>query len=117
MADWLNDLFAAIDGKDAESFAEFLTDDARFRFGNSPEVIGKAETRRTVSDFFTAVHALSHRILQVWREPGVVICEGEVTYTRKDGSRLTVPFVNVLKTRASLVSDYRIYVDASALWQ
>ncbi len=117
MADWLNDLFAAIDGKDAESFAEFLTDDARFRFGSSQVVIGKAETRRAVSDFFAAIHALSHRILQVWREPDVVICEGEVTYTRNDGTRLTVPFVNVLRTRESLVSDYRIYVDASALWR
>ncbi len=117
MADWLNNLFAAIDDKDADGFAAFLTDDASFRFGSTPSVTGKAEVRRTVAEFFSAVHSLSHRIDQVWREAGIVICEGEVTYTRKDNSRLTVPFANILRRRGTLVSDYRIYVDASALWQ
>lgn len=115
MADWLDNLFAAIDNKDAGGFAAFLTDDASFRYGSAPAVVGKAEVQRTVSDFFSYIQALSHRIVQVWREPGAVICEGEVTYVRQDGSRLAVPFINVLRTRGSLVSDYRIYVDASAL--
>ena len=116
MAEWLNDLFSAIDSKDAERFATFLTDDVTFRFGSAPAVSRKADVQRTVSEFFSAIHSLSHRITQVWREPGVVICEGEVTYVRTDGGRVPLPFVNVLRTRGTLVADYRIYIDASALW-
>ena len=45
-----------------------------------------------------------------------MICRGEVTYTRLDGSTLSVPFVNVLKLEGSLIRDYLIYADTSELY-
>jgi len=44
------------------------------------------------------------------------VCEGEVTYTRRDGTKVTVPFANVFELRGPLISIYRIYIDNSPLF-
>jgi ketosteroid isomerase-like protein len=45
-----------------------------------------------------------------------VVVEGNVTYTRQDGSQLTLPFADVLETRDGKVSNYRIYIDIAPLF-
>ena len=40
--DWWSSLFATIDGKRSQEFAEFLTSDGEFRFGGQPAVHGQA---------------------------------------------------------------------------
>jgi len=39
-----------------------------------------------------------------------------VTYTRHDGTNLTLPFVNVFAMRGDLIQDYLIYIDATPLY-
>lgn len=114
--DWTQRLFAAIDRRDAEGFAEFIDEDAVFRFGNLPPVAGRGAIRETVAGFFASVRALAHGVHDLWRVNGALICRGEVTYTRLDGSTLTVPFANVLALKGERVSDYAIYVDAARLY-
>ncbi|WP_430460360.1 nuclear transport factor 2 family protein [Thalassolituus sp. LLYu03] len=109
-------LFAAIDRKDADAFSAFLTDDCVFRFGNQPAVSGRADVQAYVTGFFSSVQALSHRIDQRWHTGDAVICHGAVTYTRHDGSLLTVPFCNVLNLAGDLVREYLIFADTSALY-
>jgi hypothetical protein len=41
---------------------------------------------------------------------------GQVTYTRHDGSQLSVPFANVLKLDGTRVREYLVFADASTLW-
>jgi ketosteroid isomerase-like protein len=115
LRDWIDALFLVIDRKDAAAFAGFLAEDARFRFGNLPAVEGRAAIREFVAGFFAGIRAVSHRVPDVWQADDTVICRGEVTYTRHDGSTLTVPFANVLLMAGDRVRDYRIYMDASAL--
>lgn len=112
---WIDALFSAIDRRDAERFVGFLTEDACFAFGNLPAVAGRAAIRDFVAGFFAGIRAVSHRVPDVWQADDTVICRGEVTYTRHDGSTLTVPFANVLRMAGDRVRDYRIYADASAL--
>lgn len=114
--DWIDALFAAIDRQDADAFAGFVTEDARFCFGNQPAVEGRAAIRDFVAGFFSSIRAVSHRVPDVWQADDTVICRGEVRYTRHDGSTLTVPFANVLLLQGDEVRDYRIYIDASALY-
>lgn len=113
---WIDALFSVIDRKDAVAFAGFLAEDARFCFGNLPAVEGRAAIRDFVAAFFAGIRAVSHRVPDVWQADDTVICRGEVTYTRHDGSTLTVPFANVLMMSGDKVRDYRIYMDASALF-
>jgi hypothetical protein len=39
-----------------------------------------------------------------------------VTYTRLDGSTLTVPFANVFVLKGAEIQSYRIYIDNSPLF-
>lgn len=109
-------LFAAVDAKDADAFAAFLTADAVFRFGNAPIVRGRAAIREAVAAFFAAIRGLRHQISEQWECGNAVTILGDVTYTRLDGSALTVPFAVILKIRDSSVSKYLIYADASQLF-
>ncbi len=109
-------LFRSIDAMDAGRFASFLTEDAVFRFGNAPEARGREAIRALVAGFFEMIAGLEHRVTDTWAQPGTVVCRGEVTYTRKDGTQLTVPFADVLVMRGESIADYRIYMDVSQLF-
>jgi ketosteroid isomerase-like protein len=113
---WLHKLFAAIDGKDADAFVAFLTEDAVFAFGNLPPVSGKAAIRETLVGFFGSIRALRHEVTDTWTLPDVFVAIGQVTYTRHDGSALPVPFADVLRMKKGLAREYLIYVDASRLY-
>jgi ketosteroid isomerase-like protein len=114
---WVTDLFRAIDEKDAARFAGFLTDDATFRFANAAPAVGGDAIRAAVAGFFGAIRALRHELTEVWDHPSGILVLGKVTYTRLDGSLLTVPFADVFRMRGSKVAEYDIYMDASALFQ
>lgn len=113
---WLNDLFGAIDGMDTDRFCEFITEDARFRFGNADVVEGRENIRDMLVSFFSAIGGLSHTVSDVVEQGDSLVCRGEVTYTRKDSSELTVPFANFYRLRGELATEYQIYVDASRLF-
>jgi hypothetical protein len=48
--------------------------------------------------------------------PGHIAAHGFVTYTRRDGSTLRVPFANVFHLEGGLVTRYLIFIDNSALF-
>jgi len=116
MKDFVNNLFTATDRMDADAFVLFLTENASFRFANAPAVFGRENIRKAVSDFFSSVKSLQHRILGVWEDAGTVICEGEVTYERHDGGKSTFSFVDILRMKGQLIVDYRVYIDISGLY-
>jgi uncharacterized protein (TIGR02246 family) len=113
---WLEKLFKTIDAKDAEGFAGFLTEDAIFRFGNGAPSRGKGAVREAVAGFFASVKGLKHTIRESWTHPDTIVMHGDVTYTRHDGSQLSVPFANVFKVEGTLVREYLVFADVSQLW-
>ena len=113
---WLERLFKTIDAKDAEGFAQFLTEDAVFRFGNGEPARGRPAVRDAVAGFFAGVKSLRHTLSESWSHPDVLVMHGEVTYTRHDGSQLSVPFANVFKLNGTLVREYLVFADVSKLW-
>ncbi len=109
-------LFECIDRKDADGFAGYLAEDAVFRFGNAEPVAGRDAVREMVAGFFQSIAALSHNVEQSWEVDGHLIAHGQVTYTRHDGTTLTVPFADLLATRDGLISEYLIFADVSELY-
>jgi limonene-1,2-epoxide hydrolase len=109
-------LFASIDAMDTESFLSFIERDATFRFGSAAPVKGHAAIRAAVESFFASFAKLRHVLMRQIADNNVVVCEGEVTYTRRDGSRITLPFVNVFEIDDGLISEYRIYIDIGPLY-
>ena len=116
MQNKINELFHAIDSMDADRFVTFLTEDAQFKFGNNPKVVGKEAVKKTVKDFFSSINGLSYKVINTWSHPDTDICQGEVTYTRKDDSKVTIPFVNIFGMKENLVKDYWIYIDVAPLF-
>ena len=112
---WWQRLFATIDARDAPAFSALLTSDAEFRFGNSPVVSGTAGITGAVGGFFASIAGCRHALLRTWSGPDAVACEGTVTYTRHDGTAVTIPFANVFELSGSLIRSYRIYIDNSPL--
>lgn len=112
----LDRLFSAIDSTSTEELLACIAPDASFRFGSMPQVEGHAAIGSTVEGFFSSIAALSHRIDRVIADDGTLICEGDVTYTRHDGSQLTLPFVNILDLADGLIFRYRIYIDIAPLY-
>ena len=109
-------LFAAIDARDTDGFLRHLTPDARFRFGSAPAVTGQDAVREAVDGFFSTIAGLSHRLDRWLEQDGCLVCEGEVTYTRKDGSDIALPFVDVFELDGELIRDYKIYMDIGPLY-
>jgi len=112
----IRELFSAIDNKDLQRFTSFLSPDCAFKFGNLPAVVGVEEIKKFVAGFFDSIDSLSHEIEDSWSVPDGLICHGHVSYTRKDGSMLTVPFANIFKLGSSGVSEYQIFADTSQLY-
>jgi ketosteroid isomerase-like protein len=115
-SDWWRRLFSTIDSGDADGFVSFLTPDASFRFGNAPAVVGAPAIGAAVAAFFKAIASSRHRLLATWSKNASAVCEGEVTYTRHDGSVITFPFANVFELRGEKIAAYRIYIDHALLF-
>ncbi len=113
---WLESIGNAIDSMDADKFVEYLTDDCIFRFGNQPEVIGKNETREYVAAFFKMIATCEHKIIDYWSKENSIVWQGEVLYTRLDGKKVSLNFVNIFHLRENLIKDYLIYIDNTPLF-
>ena len=112
----LDGLFKSVDTKDTERFLGFLTDQASFRFGSAPAAEGKEAIRAAVDGFFSTIAGCHHDLTRVVTEDDVIICEGEVTYTRHDDSQVSLPFANIFELEGELIAAYKIYADAGPLY-
>jgi ketosteroid isomerase-like protein len=113
---WWERVFAVIDAGDAAGFVDLLTPDAQFRFGNAPVVVGHEAIHAAAAGFFAAIASSRHRLFRTWNGAATAVCEGEVTYTRHDGSVIRVPFANVFEMQGEKIAAYRIYIDNSSLF-
>ncbi len=117
--DWdslIGELFGAIDVQDVDRFLACIAPDARFRFGSASAVVGHEAIAEAVRGFFGTIAGLEHTITNTLAAGSKLMCEGSVTYTRTDRSRISLPFVNVFEFEQGLISDYRIYIDIAPLY-
>jgi hypothetical protein len=114
--EWWNSLLASIDGKDTGKFLSYLAEDGEFVFGNAPAAVGHANIGAAVSGFFGMIQRSQHRLLTTWEGPASAVGEGLVTYTRLDGSTITLPFVDVFHFRGDRIGRYQIYMDVNPLF-
>jgi limonene-1,2-epoxide hydrolase len=112
----VNEVFKAIDVRDVDRFLTFLDPDARFRFASAPTVTGHDAIAVAVTGFFETIAGLQHELTNIVSSGSMLVCEGDVTYTRLAGSNVTLPFVNIFEFDDGLICDYRIYVDVAPLY-
>jgi ketosteroid isomerase-like protein len=112
---WLEELFGSIDAQQTHAFVAFLREDASFRYGSNPDVHGRAAIAACVDQVFAMFRACSHQLQRHWETADCRIAQGVVTYTRLDGSKVSLPFCNVLTMQDDLVSRYEIFIDPTPL--
>lgn len=113
----ITELFPAIDRKDLAAFKSCLSDDCLFRFGNQPQVQGSESIGDIVGGFFNSIQSLNHDLIHSWSIEDGIVCHGIVTYTKHDGTSLSVPFCNIFRFKQSKISEYLIFVDTSQLYR
>ena len=114
--EWWKRLCATIDAKDTRSFTAYLAPDCEFRFANGPSVVGHGPIGLAVDAFWASIGASEHHVSECWSGTDSAACEGTCTYTRHDGSSITLPFVDVLHFRGDKAAKYCIYMDVAPLY-
>lgn len=111
--DWITAYYEAADSLAIDRLLELHTDDTRLAFGNYPVVEGQDGVRAALSDFWSTIKAMSHQVTGAWslHDGRVGIAELLVTYTRHDGSQVTIKACTTLRRRDGLVSEIRIHGD------
>jgi uncharacterized protein (TIGR02246 family) len=112
---WITDLFKTIDSRDPVKFADFLTPDGEFIFGNLPPVQGRENIITFLDAFFKSIHSISHRVDNCWAVEDRVIVEGFVTYTRHNNTTLVVKFCDIFTMSDNLIKKFDIFIDNSRL--
>ncbi len=116
MEEKIESLFNDIDKMDADKFASYLEEDVSFRFGNAPVVTGKKAVRDAVDGFFKSIKGIRHKKLKMWVHTDSVLYQGIVTYTRHDGTEVTLPYLNVFFLNGEKIKEYLIYMDVNPLF-
>jgi limonene-1,2-epoxide hydrolase len=109
-------LFEDIDSMEPDRFAQHLSDDVSFRFGNADPVIGRDAVRATWAGFCDAIAGVSHQVIEQWNNGAATIVEATVTYTRKDNSTVSLPVVTIYRGEGEQIDDYRIFMDVAPLF-
>jgi ketosteroid isomerase-like protein len=109
-------LFSDIDSMEPERFTAHLADDVTMRFGNADPIHGRDAVRDTWASFCEGLEGVSHSVGGQWSSGSGTVVEAEVTYTRKDGSTVTVPVVTIYRENGELIDDYRIFIDLAPLF-
>jgi len=114
--DYASEVYEAVDAKDEQRLARFLTENCTFVYANNDPVIGRANVAESSKTFMALIAGIKHQLLDVWAFDDVIVSRIQVTYTRKDGSTLTVPAVTIWRVRDRQIDDYRIYIDVAPLF-
>jgi len=112
----LTGMFESVDRMAVDGFLSYLADDVVFRFGNSPEMVGKEVVRAGIELFFSQIASLEHVPRGTWSEGDTSILRFDTCYTKHDGTLIVVPCCVVVHFNPSrLIDDYRIHIDLSPL--
>ena len=109
-------LFDDIDSMNPDRFAQHLDGDVVMRFGNADPVRGRDAVRDAWAGFCQGIDGVRHDVVEQWAQGPATIVEAKVSYTRKDGSQVTVPVVTIYRGEGELIEDYRIFIDLAPLF-
>lgn len=115
MLKWREEFYRDADTIDIERLAPWFTDDVQIRFGNQPTLHGKSAAVEAFTGFFSSIAGMHHELGEAHVDGETIVSEALVTYTRHDGSSLTVPVCSILRRNGDLLESLVIYIDISQL--
>jgi hypothetical protein len=112
----VKEIFADIDGMNADAFVAHLTEDVTFRFGNAEAAHGREAVAAAVNGFWGTIGGLTHHVLNTWDFGETTICQIDVEYKRLDGNTVVTPNADILVFEGDLVKDWKIYIDVAPVY-
>ena len=109
-------LFADIDSMEPERFTAHLAEDVTMCFGNADPIHGRDAVHDVWAGFCEGLDDISHERLRSWESDDGSVAEANVTYTKKDGSTVTVPVATIWREGDGGITDYRIFIDLAPLF-
>lgn len=109
-------LFQDIDSLQPERFSAHLAEDVTLRFGNADPVHGRAAVHEVWAEFCRSVAGVRHDVVEQWTQDRATVVEAAVTYTRLDGTTVTVPVVTIYRAPGPLIEDYRVFIDLAPVF-
>lgn len=111
------EVLALVDTRDADAFGALISDQARFTFGNMPQMIGRDDVVAGVRAFYDSVASLRHTVVNEWQQGSTVVAELSVTYGRHDGGVVTIPVSSIWTADLSgKIEDYRVFFDLAPVY-
>jgi ketosteroid isomerase-like protein len=114
--EWVREYFATVDKLNVDNIIANFAEDGQFRFGNAQPAVGKEAIRNALIEFFSAINAMYHENIGLWLGDNNNVFEAEVTYTRQDGTTVTLPCVSIFRFRDNLIYDFRKVMDAAPVF-
>jgi hypothetical protein len=115
--DLIKSALKAVDQMDAKVFAHYFSEYGEFQFANHPSVLGLMAIENSVQNFFSTIHSLSHEIATIHDGENSTTIRGHVTYTKKDQSRVKIPFSNYFEFDSnSKFQKWQIFIDLEPLF-
>jgi hypothetical protein len=109
-------LFQDIDSLQPERFSAHLAEDVTMRFGNADPVHGRTAVHDVWAQFCRSVSGVRHDVVEQWDHDPATVVEADVTYTRLDGTTVTVPVVTIYRGAGPHIEDYRVFIDLAPVF-
>ncbi|MEH2313015.1 MAG: nuclear transport factor 2 family protein [Nostoc sp.] len=100
----------------AEKYVDFLTESAKFRFGNFDALVGHKAIKDSLVNFCQQVKSIYHDIKREWEIGDVVFLDMEVTYYRLDGVSVTLPVMDFFQFKGDLIEELQIFMDINPVF-
>lgn len=96
-ADWAADFFRDADSLELPRLVSWFSDDVEVRFGNQPAIHGKGDAEEAFRAFWSNIGGMRHAREVLVQDGDLAAQFSQVTYTRHDGSTVTMPVASQLR--------------------
>ena len=102
---------AAVDRGDAEGFASWFAEDARYRFGNGEATIGRSAVVAATEGAANSLPWVRHTVDQVAHVGDQLFCRFTISTADPAGSEVDLPCVTVIWIEHDEIVDYQVTMD------
>jgi len=108
--------YETVGSMDLEAFKALHSKNSRVIFANFPAAEGQDQIAGAIGHFWSTIGGLKHTFVNRWDNPEESILEVAVEYTRKDGSKVTLPCVSIIKPEGDKVGELRVFIDVAPIY-
>jgi ketosteroid isomerase-like protein len=116
--DWAAEFFRSADSFDIEQLTGWFAEDIEVRFGNQPAIRGKAAAREAFAGFWSNIAGMRHVRESLVLLGDMAAQASIVTYTRHDGSDVSMPVSSHLhRSGPGTIDRLWIFIDMAPLFE